>query len=69
VHPSLMKPPEWAAFLCTHIFLPGATSFSTEVFNMFVENTVEKRLPVDVNGSSSDGSALCTGVVAGTLVV
>jgi hypothetical protein len=30
---------------------------------------VEKRLPVDVNGSSSDGSALCTGVVAGTLVV
>jgi hypothetical protein len=40
---------------------------STEVFNTFVENAVEKRLPVDVNGSSSDGSALCTGVVAGTL--
>jgi hypothetical protein len=40
--------------------------FSTEVFNIFVENAVEKRVHVDVNGSSSDGSALCTGVVAGT---
>jgi len=36
---------------------------------MFVENAVEKRVHVDVNGSSTDGSALCTGVVAGTLVV
>jgi hypothetical protein len=43
--------------------------FSTEVFNISVENAVEKRVHVDVNGSSSDGSALCTGVVAGTLVV
>lgn len=36
---------------------------------MFVENAVEKRQIVYLTGSWSDGSAFCTGVVAGTLVV
>ena len=41
IHLSLKKPREWAAFSRAHIFLHCATSFSTKVFNMFVENVVE----------------------------
>jgi hypothetical protein len=40
-----------------------------KVFNMFVEKAVEKPRTVDLNGSLTAGSAFCTGLVAGTLVV
>jgi hypothetical protein len=36
---------------------------------MFVEKAVEKPRTVDLNGSLTAGSAFCTGLVAGTLVV
>ena len=37
-----------------------------EVFNMFVENTVEKCVGIFVSDSLRDASALCTGASAGT---
>jgi len=40
-----------------------------EVFNMFVENSVEKGHSIFVSGSSGDASTLCTGAGAATLVV
>ena len=40
-----------------------------EVFNIFVENLVEKRHSISVSDSPGVGSALCTGAGAGTLVV
>jgi hypothetical protein len=40
-----------------------------EVFNMFVENLVEKRRGIFVSDSRRDASTLCTGVGAGTFVV
>ena len=42
---------------------------ATEVFNMFVENSVEKRHSIFVSDSPGDASALCTGAGAGPLVV
>jgi hypothetical protein len=52
-----------------HIFRRSATGFSTGLFNTSVENTVEKRRGLDVNGSSANASAFCTGDVAGTFVL
>jgi hypothetical protein len=40
-----------------------------EVFNMFVENTVEKEQCAGVSDSSRDASTHCTGQSAGTFVV
>jgi hypothetical protein len=55
--------PRSGGFLLLH------RDFSAGVFNTFVENAVEKRPTDNLNGSWADASALCTGVVAGTLVV
>jgi hypothetical protein len=40
-----------------------------EVFNMFVENSVEKGHSILVSDSTKDASTLCTGASAGTFVV
>jgi hypothetical protein len=40
-----------------------------KVFNTLVENSVEKGGRIFVSGSVRDGSTLCTGASAGTLVV
>jgi hypothetical protein len=40
-----------------------------EVFNMFVENSVQKRQSNCVSDSPRDASTDCTGVSAGTFVV
>jgi hypothetical protein len=56
-----MEPPLRAAFL----FAGGVE----KVFNTSVENSVEKRGSIFVSDSEGDGSALCTGASAGTLVV
>jgi len=40
-----------------------------EVFNMFVENAVEKNCSVGVTDSPSDASTFCTEASAGTFVV
>ena len=42
---------------------------AAEVFNMSVENSVEKGHSIFVSDSSGDASALCTGAGAGTFVV
>jgi hypothetical protein len=42
---------------------------SPQVFNMFVENSVEKRQSTFVTDSSTGASTLCTEACAGTLVV
>jgi hypothetical protein len=47
--------------------LPGTPP--TEVFNMFVENLVEKGHSIFVSDSLGDASALCTEASAGTFVV
>jgi hypothetical protein len=53
----------------------GGFSFVTrgilwaEVFNMFVENSVQNRQSTSVSDSASDASTFCTGVSAGTFVV
>jgi hypothetical protein len=64
-----MKPPALGRlFLLRHIFGGDARGFFTGLFNTVVENTVENGRSVDVNGSLSNASAFCTGVVANTLV-
>src|SRR5579863_4327851 len=40
-----------------------------QVFNTIVENSVEKHESIFVSDSARDGSALCTGVSAGTFVL
>jgi hypothetical protein len=40
-----------------------------EVFNITVENSVEKGDGIFVSDSARDGSALCTGASAGTFVL
>jgi hypothetical protein len=54
--------------------LPGGFNFCVgilraEVFNTFVENTVEKRRSVDVNGSLQGASTFCTERSADAFVV
>ena len=44
-------------------------AFVAEVFNIFVENSVEKAESIFVSDSLGDASALCTGASAGTFVV
>jgi hypothetical protein len=58
----------WAAlfFYRPRIYRAGIPR--TEVFNTFVENTVQNHQSVDVSGSLSDASTLCTEVSAGTFV-
>lgn len=47
----------------------SCTAIDQKVFNTFVEKAVEKPQTANLNGSLAHGSAFCTGVVAGTLVV
>jgi hypothetical protein len=58
----------WAAlFLVDH----SGDSWSNpcaEVFNMFVENLVEKQHGIFVSDSAEDASTLCTGAGADTFV-
>jgi hypothetical protein len=61
---------DWAAFVV------GATVWAclsrtqrTEVFNIFVENLVEKGRSIVVSGSLRDALTLCTEASAGTFVV
>jgi hypothetical protein len=56
-----------AAFLL--LFLLINAFLSPQVFNMFVENSVEKRQSTFVTDSSTDASTLCTEAGAGTFVV
>jgi hypothetical protein len=67
------KPPGMGGF-----FLPSSSPKSrcirasfpvAEVFNMSVENSVEKGQSIFVSDSARDGSAFCTGAGAGTFVV
>lgn len=51
------------------LFGSAAGILLAEVFNMFVENAVEKDRSDSVSGSWRDASAVCTGVRAGTFVV
>jgi hypothetical protein len=57
-----MRPPSLAAFFLPH-------SLSRKVFNIAVENSVEKGGAIFVTGSAADTSALCTEPDAGTFVV
>jgi hypothetical protein len=52
--------PSWVAFLFR------ASISRAEVFNMFVENSVEKKQSTFVTDSASDASAFCTTAGAGT---
>ena len=56
----LKKPPSKAAF--------SRRSLQKKVFNTTVDNAVEKQGSIVVSDSSRDGSALCTGASAGTVV-
>jgi hypothetical protein len=77
-----LKPPLRAAFLleascrgfsCSGLFLVifflVIRGEGAKVFNTTVENSVEKRGSILVSDSASDGSPLCTGVSAGTVVL
>jgi hypothetical protein len=56
--------PNSGGFFIAH----SAAFLSPQVFNMFVENSVENRQSTFVTDSSTDASTLCTEAGAGTLV-
>jgi len=56
-----------AAFIGRLFFWAGISR--AEVFNMFVENLVEKEESVSVTGSLCDALAVCTRAGAGTFVL
>src|SRR5215467_9503904 len=62
---NMKQPPARAAFFTTDCV---RSILRTEVFNTFVENSVEKRLAIVLSDLLRGGSALCTGVSAGTFV-
>jgi hypothetical protein len=66
---SIDKPPLRRLFVAVNEGNAVFALVASEVFNMFVENSVDKPGGISVSDSLSDASTLCTEASAGTSVV